>query len=153
MYKSTVHTPASNCSAGTGVSGGPARSVLDQMDDFDMQLKEKLEASLDVTENLGSKDAAERAAEKVAEWRRNMDALLDSSYGPTEEEGYVSGPRTGDEVDDESGVGDDMETECRRNEEPFKLMDKLKELASKEPQKGKVTSNKEEEEQWKMILE
>jgi hypothetical protein len=151
MYKSTVHTPASNCSAGTGVSGGPARSVLDQMDDFDMQLKEKLEASLDVTENLGSKDAAERAAEKVAEWRRNMDALLDSSYGPTEEEGYVSEPGTGDEVDDATGVSDDMETECRRNEEPFKLMDKLKELASKEPQKGKVTSNKEEE-QWKMIL-
>jgi hypothetical protein len=78
---------------------------------------------------------------------------LDSSYGPTEEEGYVSGPGTGDEIDDETGLGDDMETECRRNEEPFKLMDKLKELASKEPQKGKVTSNKEEEEQWKMILE
>ena len=142
MYKSTAHTPASNCSAGTGVSCGPARSVLDQMDDFDVQLKEKLEASLDVTENQGSKDAAERSAEKVAEWRRNMDALLDSSYGPTKEEGYVPGPGTGDEANDETGVGNDMETECRRNEEPFKLMDKLKELASKEPQKGKVTSNK-----------
>jgi hypothetical protein len=153
MYKSTIHTPASNCSAGTGISGGPARSVLDQMDDFDLQLKEKLGASLDVTGNLGSKEAAERVAEKVAEWRRNMDALLDGEEGVMEEEGYVSGSGTGDEADDEIGVGDDVKTKYRRNGESIKLMDKLKELAGREPLDGKEKSNNQEEQQWRMILE
>jgi hypothetical protein len=84
------------------------------MDDFDVQLKEKLEASLDVTGNLQtaqSKNAAERAAEKVAEWRRNMDALLDNSEGGFEEDVYVSSSGTGDDADEEIGMDGDMEIE------------------------------------------
>jgi hypothetical protein len=152
MYKSTIHTPASNCSAGTGVSGGPARSVFDQMDDFDKQLKEKLEASFDVTGNLESKNAAERVAEKVAEWQRNMDSLFDGEEGAMEEEGYISGSGTGDEGDDEIWVDDDVKTKYRKNEEPIKSVDKFKELASKETSVGKEKSS-EEEGQWRMILD
>jgi len=153
MYKSTIHTPASRCSAGTGISGGPARSVLEQMDDFDKQLKEKLEASFDITGNLASKDAAERAAEKVAEWRRNMDSLLDDDVQMIEEEGSIFGSETRDDVDGEIGVCDDTKTNYRRNSESIKSTDELKELVGKEPLDGKEKSNNQGQEQWRMILE
>lgn len=79
MYMSTVHTPASSCSAGTGVSCGPARSfIATGTDDFERQLKERLEAHRDGAGDPRSKDAAGKAAEKVSEWRRQMADLLDN---------------------------------------------------------------------------
>lgn len=152
MYKSTIHTPASNCSAGTGISGGPARSVFDPMDDFDMQLKEKLGASREVAGIVGSKDAAERAAERVAEWRRNMDALLDGEDGVMiEEEGYVSGEGMDDGIDDAKGEVPDGD-KAGKNEDIDTFLNDYKKSAGYQPLEERPARNNEETHR-RMILE
>lgn len=81
MYKSEVHTPASNCSAGTGVcSLGPPGSAI-AMDDFDRQLKEKLETLADDSMTYNREHAAEIAAQKVANWKQEIDDLLEYDEG------------------------------------------------------------------------
>jgi len=77
MYKSTAHTPVSNCSAGTSLrSLGPAGSAIHSIGDFDKQLKEKLESLVDGSTNPHSNAAAELAA-KVSAWKQKIDDLLD----------------------------------------------------------------------------
>ncbi|KAI1090385.1 hypothetical protein F5B19DRAFT_324403 [Rostrohypoxylon terebratum] len=76
MYKSEVHTPASNCSASTGLcSLGPPESVI-AMDDFDRQLKEKLDTLNEDSATYDGKPATEVAARKAADWKKKIDDLL-----------------------------------------------------------------------------
>ncbi|KAI1129927.1 hypothetical protein F5Y10DRAFT_237021 [Nemania abortiva] len=95
MYKSQVHTPASSYSAGSGMcSLGPAGSAV-FMNDFDRQLKEKLEALDDDPVAYNSKLAAGLAAQKVAIWKQGIDDLLNDGKG----EGMVDPHTTADNGD------------------------------------------------------
>ncbi|KAI1876495.1 hypothetical protein JX265_004021 [Neoarthrinium moseri] len=77
MYESQVHTPASNCSAGTLVSCGTRGSARQPApDDFEVQLTRRLELYCDEAANPLRRDDAAQVAEKVSNWRRGITDLL-----------------------------------------------------------------------------
>ncbi|KAK3382533.1 hypothetical protein B0T24DRAFT_17424 [Lasiosphaeria ovina] len=105
MYESRVHTPASNCSMGSGKASLGSSVFFDGTgaDEFTTALKAKLEAYQD--DDPQTADGEEmQASRKVLEWKERLADLLGGNADESPTAGSVRGDEDG--VDDDAPVGD-----------------------------------------------
>lgn len=99
MYKSEVHTPASGRSVGTSAGSLGEPDSVTAMDDFERQLKEKLDKLADDSTIQDSNLEAEQIAHKVAKWNQEIDDILNNEEDKHDENDEEGKDDEGEESD------------------------------------------------------